>query len=190
MSYPPVPAYNDQTQSQSAQPYPFQSHQQPPLRPTGFIQGQHGMLIPVYQPEALHQYMSSTDQTQPTSQGPAPPPHTSTWPQHAQYPFAPYHVPMQHTGPRSSQHSQSYSQKAWVHTPHDLSAYNGPPYHHGPLLLPPSASMSSMPSFDGTNPVPFPGNMRHVHRNGGISSPRRSHRRDHAHASPFPNQRA
>ncbi|TDL28259.1 hypothetical protein BD410DRAFT_353854 [Rickenella mellea] len=32
---------------------------QPPLRPTGFIQGEHGALIPVYQPEALDQYMTT-----------------------------------------------------------------------------------------------------------------------------------
>ncbi|EPQ60378.1 hypothetical protein GLOTRDRAFT_124137 [Gloeophyllum trabeum ATCC 11539] len=58
---------------------------QPPLRPTGFVQNEHGMLVPVYQPEALGQYMSN---------GPNPslPPSNSkdgtsfpTWP-HAQPP--------------------------------------------------------------------------------------------------------
>lgn len=35
------------------------SETQPPLRPTGFIQNEHGALIPVYQREALDQYMAS-----------------------------------------------------------------------------------------------------------------------------------
>ncbi|TFK56697.1 hypothetical protein OE88DRAFT_1730160 [Heliocybe sulcata] len=49
-------------------PYPMQHEAtqaqfpagQPPLRPTGFVQNEHGMLVPVYQPEALGQYMTSS----------------------------------------------------------------------------------------------------------------------------------
>ncbi|KAL5519269.1 hypothetical protein ACEPAH_952 [Sanghuangporus vaninii] len=37
---------------------------QPPLHPTGFIQGEHGVLIPMYQPEALSDYMSGCSPTQ------------------------------------------------------------------------------------------------------------------------------
>ena len=33
---------------------------QPPLHATGFIQGEHGTLIPVYQPDALDEYMNGS----------------------------------------------------------------------------------------------------------------------------------
>ncbi|KIJ66334.1 hypothetical protein HYDPIDRAFT_26694 [Hydnomerulius pinastri MD-312] len=38
-------------------------HTQAPLMPTGFIQGDQGMLVPVYPPDALNQYMSGTQDT-------------------------------------------------------------------------------------------------------------------------------
>ncbi|KAH9835913.1 uncharacterized protein C8Q71DRAFT_908297 [Rhodofomes roseus] len=190
MSYPTVPQHNEHASTHSTQPHPSHANQQPPLRPTGFIQGQHGMLIPVYQPEALHQYMSSTEQNQPPGHGTTHPPHASTWPQHTQYPFVPYSNSMQHTEPSHTQNSQPYLQKAWTPSPasHDMSTQGASSYHRGPLFLPPAASLSSMPSFDGGYPVPFPA-MRHMHRNAGVPSPRRHHRRDHAYGSPFPHQR-
>ncbi|KAI0361461.1 hypothetical protein OH77DRAFT_429923 [Trametes cingulata] len=45
---------------------------QPPLRATGFIQNEQGTLIPVYQREALDQYMANAHNTQP------PPPTTTS----------------------------------------------------------------------------------------------------------------
>ncbi|KAJ7446435.1 hypothetical protein B0H11DRAFT_2336849 [Mycena galericulata] len=55
---------------------------QPPLQPTGFIQNEAGTLIPVYQPEALDQYMAS-NQAAPTSAPPVPPPNgAATWQQY------------------------------------------------------------------------------------------------------------
>lgn len=47
----PFPAYS--------QPQQQQPNGQAPLAPTGFIQGEQGALIPLYQPEALDQYMTS-----------------------------------------------------------------------------------------------------------------------------------
>ncbi|KZT74988.1 hypothetical protein DAEQUDRAFT_807262 [Daedalea quercina L-15889] len=181
MPYPPVPPYGDQTQTHSAQLNHSHPDHQPPLRPTGFIQGQHGMLIPVYQPEALQQYMSNTEQAPSPShaQVPAHPPHPPTWPQPSQYPFVPYPMPMPPTGLSPSQ-PPPYSQKAWMPGPasQDTPPHGAPFYHQGPLLLPPSASLSSMSSFNGTYPTPFPAPLRHMHRNTGNLSPRRFHRRD------------
>lgn len=42
---------------------------QPPLHATGFIQGEHGTLIPVYQPDALSEYMSGTSPTTQQARG-------------------------------------------------------------------------------------------------------------------------
>ncbi|KAJ6520039.1 hypothetical protein C8R45DRAFT_45361 [Mycena sanguinolenta] len=52
---------------------------QAPLQPTGFIQNEQGTLIPVYQPEALDQYMAS-NQTAPGT-NPAPQPQNGSWQQ-------------------------------------------------------------------------------------------------------------
>ncbi|KAF8215991.1 hypothetical protein K438DRAFT_1954676 [Mycena galopus ATCC 62051] len=54
---------------------------QAPLLPTGFIQNEQGTLIPVYQPEALDQYMAS-NQAAPGSSPPTQPPNgAATWQQ-------------------------------------------------------------------------------------------------------------
>ncbi|KAJ7751270.1 hypothetical protein DFH07DRAFT_531521 [Mycena maculata] len=76
-AYPARPPNADQTSPRS----------QAPLQPTGFIQNEVGTLIPVYQPEALDQYMASNH---PTSTPPAPPPNgATTW---QQYPLPPSHA--------------------------------------------------------------------------------------------------
>lgn len=56
-------------------------HTQAPLIPTGFIQGDQGMLVPVYPPDALNQYMAgSQDQAQaPTNSGSAEGQSPVTW---------------------------------------------------------------------------------------------------------------
>lgn len=193
MSYPPAPPpYGNQSQTHIANPSQGQSDHQPPLQPTGFIQGQHGMLIPVYQPDALQQYMSNTDQSPSASshQGPTHPPQQSPWSQPPQYPFVPYPMSVPPMGPSPS-NPQLYPQRAWMPgpTPQDASQ-SAPVYHHGPLLLPPSASLTSMPSFNGAYPVSLPTNLRQsMHRNAAGVSPRRFNRRDQVHAHPFANQR-
>ncbi|KAJ7631151.1 hypothetical protein FB45DRAFT_917647 [Roridomyces roridus] len=63
---------------------PVSPRSQAPLQPTGFIQNEVGTLIPVYQPEALDQYMSS-NQTAPVS-NPTVSPNGAAW---QQYPLPP-----------------------------------------------------------------------------------------------------
>lgn len=74
-----------------------------PLMPTGFIQGEHGALIPLYQPDALDRYMSGgaappqSVAPVPQTQIPAQPaahstPPTTTWrpfPSGGAYPYIP-----------------------------------------------------------------------------------------------------
>ncbi|KAJ7651730.1 hypothetical protein DFH06DRAFT_552250 [Mycena polygramma] len=61
---------------------------QAPLQPTGFIQNEQGTLIPVYQPEALDQYMASNQPAPGTTPVTQPQNGTATW---QQYP-PPSHV--------------------------------------------------------------------------------------------------
>ncbi|KAH7916363.1 hypothetical protein BJ138DRAFT_1108734 [Hygrophoropsis aurantiaca] len=76
--YPPYPlkppANHDSTQAHTQGPA---SSPQAPLIPTGFIQGNQGMLVAVYPPDALNQYMSGVGEqhtvTPGTPQTPAPP---------------------------------------------------------------------------------------------------------------------
>lgn len=194
MPYPPAPpSYNNRSQTHVANPSHGQSDHQPPLQPTGFIQGQHGMLIPVYQPDALQQYMSNTEQSPSNSryQGPTHPPHPSLWSQPSQYPIVHYPMSIPPMG-QSPANPQLCTQRAWMPGPaaQDMPSQNAPMYHHGPLLLPPSASLTSMPSFNGAYPVNLPANVRqNMHRNAAVASPRRFTRRDQAHAHPFASQR-
>ncbi|KAJ7103313.1 hypothetical protein B0H15DRAFT_206570 [Mycena belliarum] len=82
VSYPAFPARPPNVD-------PTSPRGQAPLQPTGFIQNEQGTLIPVYQPEALDQYMAS-NQTASATTPPAPPPNgTAAWPQ---YPPVPAHA--------------------------------------------------------------------------------------------------
>ena len=71
---------------------------QPPLRATGFIQNEHGALIPVYQRDALHQYMANAHGRPSPIMPSRSPPHPA---------------PIPSVG------------NAWLHPPH-LAAYPGP----------------------------------------------------------------
>jgi hypothetical protein len=55
---------------------------QAPLQPTGFIQNEQGTLIPVYQPEALDQYMASNQAAPPTTPITQPQNGAATWQQY------------------------------------------------------------------------------------------------------------
>ncbi|KAJ7293117.1 hypothetical protein C8J57DRAFT_16551 [Mycena rebaudengoi] len=79
-AYPARPPNADQTGPRN----------QAPLQPTGFIQNEQGTLIPVYQPEALDQYMAS-NQVNPTSAPPAQPQNGPAW--------QPYPIPPSHSFP-------------------------------------------------------------------------------------------
>lgn len=62
MPYPPPGHSSDVGQAnvihQGVANNPTVLHTQAPLIPTGFIQGDQGMLVPVYPPDALNQYMA------------------------------------------------------------------------------------------------------------------------------------
>ncbi|KAI0824992.1 hypothetical protein BC628DRAFT_274704 [Trametes gibbosa] len=89
-------------------PHPLQTQAQPPLRPTGFIQNEQGTLIPVYQRDALDQYMASTHANQAAPSAVSQAPHNvaiptnnlAAWPVPS-YPIypAPYSVMGQPTTP-------------------------------------------------------------------------------------------
>ncbi|KAJ7040393.1 hypothetical protein C8F04DRAFT_255421 [Mycena alexandri] len=74
---------------------------QAPLQPTGFIQNEQGTLIPVYQPEALDQYMASNQATPATTPATQPQNGTAAWQQYPPPPFPhPIH-PMTGMPPRA-----------------------------------------------------------------------------------------
>ena len=86
MPYPPPPGHgSDAGQAtavhQGVANNPALLHTQAPLIPTGFIQGDQGMLVPVYPPDALNQYMAGNqDQGQaPTNSGSAEGQPPVTW---------------------------------------------------------------------------------------------------------------
>ncbi|KAJ7161358.1 hypothetical protein C8R43DRAFT_331590 [Mycena crocata] len=131
-TYISYPAYPAPRQANDSHP-----RGQAPLQPTGFIQNEQGTLIPVYQPEALDQYMSSNQATSVTTPpAPTQPPNaTATW---QPYPPPPTHAfpnqvhPMIGIPPRAfpPQH-QAASNAGWVPgqfpTPHPSSHAGAPP---------------------------------------------------------------
>ncbi|TBU34773.1 hypothetical protein BD311DRAFT_649535 [Dichomitus squalens] len=97
---------------------PYQSVSQPPLRATGFIQNEHGTLIPVYQREALDQYMASA------FGGQGPP--SQQIPPHPVTPFAPSGGTPWHQGPALPVHPGGYP----VGFPRVTQPPSGPPGQH------------------------------------------------------------
>ncbi|KZT02481.1 uncharacterized protein LAESUDRAFT_752188 [Laetiporus sulphureus 93-53] len=132
---PPMVPYLPQNNQQIRRQF-TQAPSQPPLRPTGFIQGEHGMLIPVYQPEALHQYMSNTDKSQvPSAMMQAPTQPASMWPHYPHLSMYPYAVRF-HPQPvlLPTHQGTSSSQRAWTSshtgiTPSDPQQFQT---HHAP----------------------------------------------------------
>ncbi|EMD41879.1 hypothetical protein CERSUDRAFT_120789 [Gelatoporia subvermispora B] len=142
MAYPPPPPGGEASQAQVM----GNLNSQAPLQPTGFIQGEHGTLIPVYNPEALNQYMSSTQHGQsPPPQSTAPSQAIKTWPPFAvpMYPYAlaqnrPPHSPL-NPPPRNWMLSPSHPSGPGTHYPH---MHPTPP----PMLLPAASSSGSISS--------------------------------------------
>ncbi|KAH9950895.1 hypothetical protein B0H21DRAFT_407380, partial [Amylocystis lapponica] len=181
MTYPLLAPGNEYSQAQTSQ----QPNMQPPLRPTGFIQGNQGTLIPVYHPEALNQYMSHAQHTDT-----APPhvtaqtQHTGPWPGYPPLSMHPYTIPSPTPGPFASQDAQTLSQRGWLHSPapfghpgsQQVQSNNPPPYlHHAP----PSGPIPTAPSFYGSYPGIAP-NMLH-HNRHNTPPPRRCNRRENYH---------
>ena len=172
-SYPSIQQDNDQGHSSAPQ-----SNVQPPLRPTGFIQGEHGTLIPIYHPEALDQYMANSQHTQTPppltqTQNPIHPP--SAWNPYAQSPMYPYTM---HAPPIASSLPQ---QRAWMPSPSSSLAFPAAQHHpihnpSGPYGIPMSSSgplMTGAPAFRHAYPAPY----HHGRRN--TPPPKRFGRKDH-----------
>lgn len=164
----------DNEQNQSS--VPQSNGVQPPLRPTGFIQGEHGTLIPIYHPEALGQYMANSQhaqtpsltQTQNVMQTPA-------WNSYAQNPIYPYGVampPVATSFPQQRSWMPNPTSSLGFPTPHHPVIHNAP-VHYG-LSASSSGALSNAPSFRHSNPSMH----HHGHRNTP-PLPKRFGRRDH-----------
>ncbi|KAI0328514.1 hypothetical protein GY45DRAFT_998241 [Cubamyces sp. BRFM 1775] len=158
---------------------------QPPLRATGFIQNEQGTLIPVYQREALDQYMATVHGGQPDPsqqarspprQAPVPEAGSSSWPASsfpvypAAFPVAP--VPGQQPSVTVPPH-QGY----WYP---GCTPYSVPPY---PPAAPQAAQLRPplLANHNMSHP-PVQGMHHPVHQQRGGFPPRRFNRRDHQNA--------
>lgn len=186
MPYPTGPATSEQTG-----PHASQAAVQPPLRATGFIQGEHGMLIPVYQPEALNQYMSNAEHPQsPAPVVPTATPPVSVWPQYPPIHMYPYAAPMHSLAPSPSQHSQ---QRGWVPSPAPLvlpATQQQAALQHAPLPYMLTASSSGSLSTSGSFRGSYPSSQT-MHQFGQRNTPppRRYNRRESVQTSGFPAHR-
>lgn len=106
--------------------------QQPPLKPTGFIHAEYGMLIPVYHQEALDQYMTSTDKDGRTHTWMEAPPPPAGWTQQ----------------PGMQQQPQPAAT-------HDWNAATSPAGMY-PMMYPPHSSYLPAPSPYHLMPYPAP----------------------------------
>ncbi|KAF8433581.1 hypothetical protein L210DRAFT_975593 [Boletus edulis BED1] len=174
MRYPPPLGQNsDPGQATAGLPgvanNPTIIHTQAPLIPTGFIQGDHGMLVPVYPPDALNQYMTGNqDQGQvPTNSGSVESP--VTWRPYPPPPICPQTVIL-----------HSYINPPLTAPPHPLGPH---------AWIPPHAYHGVTPSLG--NPHGVPGRRISSALTGGPASipmastferglvpPRRQYRRD------------
>ena len=148
-------------------------HAQAPLIPTGFIQGDQGMLVPVYPPDALNQYMAgSQDQGHaPTNSGSAEGQPPVTWRPYPPPPICPQTVifhsyinpPL--TAPPPHHHLGAH---AWIpgHALHGVTPQLGNP--HGV----PGRRISSTPA-GGPTSNPMASSFER-----GLVPPRRQYRRD------------
>jgi hypothetical protein len=154
-------------------------HTQAPLIPTGFIHGDQGMLVPVYPPDALNQYMAgnqdqgqaptnsgSTERQPPVAWRPYPPP-----PIRPAVIFHPYINPPLTAPPP---HHLGAHQWAPGHPWHGVAAQLGNP-HGGP-----GRRIASSPA-GGPAPIPMGSGFE---RN--LVPPRRQYRRDN-HSQPHKN---
>ncbi|KAK7064043.1 RNA binding protein [Favolaschia claudopus] len=195
ISYPayPRPATGDPSSSPRGQA---------PLQPTGFIQNEQGTLIPVYQPEALDQYMSSNQGAPAAATPPIPPQNgTPTWPQFA----PPAHLfpnpisPMMNVPPRPfPPHTQPNVNGAWI--PNQFPVPHAGPPPHSPL---PANAHNHTGYFRnghhdmggqglGPNNRRHPGGRRDHHpnsqnsRNPGRAMPNNRHPRGGLHSMGYP----
>ncbi|TFK94408.1 hypothetical protein K466DRAFT_354209 [Polyporus arcularius HHB13444] len=137
---------------------PLSHSTQPPLRPTGFIQNEHGTLIPVYQREALDEYMANAHGHQPSS-----PAITGAPPQSVPRPGSAHRPPdgVVWQQPPLAMYPGSYP----VHV-QSVGSMPVPPAHpptpHGPRYWMPGAVPYGVPGYHPQNHHVVPGPMMHV----------------------------
>lgn len=129
--------------------------------PTGFIQGENGALIPVYQPEALDQYMAGGATQTPTIPSHGQPQNLAAWrpfPPTSAYPY----IPASQTTGQTPGHGH---QGSWIP-------------NQAPFMLP---AQPSTPNFRGGHP--------RMGQNGHHHSPSNNRRqRQSAHDRNIPNR--
>ncbi|KZS95833.1 hypothetical protein SISNIDRAFT_438390 [Sistotremastrum niveocremeum HHB9708] len=133
---PPATNIPSQTASTTTQ----QSTPQPPLQPSGFIQGEQG-LVPVYPPEALDTYMTNTGNKGDAQPRPPSVPAGSQTPASPQYYWgynpAPYPYPQQVPGwtdPSAPSQPHAPTHPSPVPVPHPTYGYPSQRGgHHGPV---------------------------------------------------------
>ncbi|KAI1788804.1 hypothetical protein LXA43DRAFT_1024073 [Ganoderma leucocontextum] len=183
--------YKDMTGCNTRPPGHVNTHQpmmQPPLRATGFIQNEHGTLIPVYQREALDQYMANAHgrQLAPSQSGTPPQPGptfasagATTWHQPHALPLCPggYPVNMPAVGVAPPPSLHPPEQRFWApgSVPYGVATFSASNH--------PSVSTPLLPASLAPVSAPrAPALCRpHVAQRGG-PPPRRLPRRDHYHA--------
>ena len=168
MPYPPLLGHSSDSGHPGVANNLTLLHTQAPLIPTGFIQGDQGMLVPVYPPDALNQYIAGNQ-----DQGQAPPNSGSaegqppvTWRPYSSPPICPQTVifhsyinppltapPPPHLGPH-----------AWI----PAHAWHGVTPPHGM----PGRRISSLPA-GGPASIPMCSSFER-----GLVPPRRQYRRD------------
>ena len=154
---------------------------QPPLRATGFIQGDNDTLIPIYQPEALTQYMSGTPQGAPVpsrhNPSPQPPPShaqagsataTNSQPMQIWQPYHQMHMPM---------YPYVYHPSHMVPHPSQMAVNSGHPGHtyNGWLPAPAQTSYPVAPTSreqgSQSHPPPHPPQLHPTPPPYGIPTP-------------------
>ncbi|KAJ7675396.1 hypothetical protein B0H17DRAFT_135636 [Mycena rosella] len=139
VSYPAYPARPPNTDQSSPR-------SQAPLQPTGFIQNEQGTLIPVYQPEALDQYMASNQATPTTTSVARPATGTATW-----QPFPP---PPSHAFPNPIHPMMGMPPRAF---PAQAQASVNVGWVPGQFLPPPPHSHAAQPPNVPNHPTNFRG---------------------------------
>ncbi|KAH8835461.1 hypothetical protein DL96DRAFT_1702441 [Flagelloscypha sp. PMI_526] len=169
MAYVPYPPPNAPTNADLTS-LPVHIPHQAPLQPTGFIQDEHGALIPMYQPSALDHYMSLSQPTPasvPLTEGSPPTPPMQT-------PPAPIPTPI-------VMNWGAYPPQVMLSPP-----IIRPPFSHhgswaaGPIIYPPP--MTAVPLLPPASHDQF----------GSMPSRQPPYKRDHyggSHKRPQPSQR-
>ncbi|KAJ8597592.1 hypothetical protein M405DRAFT_389081 [Rhizopogon salebrosus TDB-379] len=176
--YHPYPARTPvREQCQEQIPGPTQA----PLIPTGFIHGDQGILVPVYPPDALNQYMSGVQGEQASASPGTPPPHP-TEPPNAWRPYLPPAFTPHMSVPPATQHPGTVpfpmmGPQGWLP---NQAAFGMHQHRQSPTNVPLGSNGAPMQPMFEQRGAPFRRQYRrgnHIHiKNGGRGQPGRSAR--------------